>query len=82
MEKHFSKLIFFLLSTIRIADIINMPSPNYHSAKLKSTYIHVSKNTQVIEARAIVDSQSGKISMVDFEGEYDMTRFLYLYYYG
>lgn len=33
------------------------------------------KNTQVIEARAIVDSQSGKISMVDFEGEYDMTRF-------
>ena len=33
------------------------------------------KNTQVIEARAIVDSKTGKISMVDFEGEYDMTRF-------
>ncbi len=75
MEKLFSKRIFFHLSTRRIADIINTPSLNYHSAKLKFTYIHVSKTPQVIEARAIVDSQSGKISMVDFEGEYDMTRF-------
>lgn len=33
------------------------------------------KNTQTVLTRAIVDSKTGKISMVDFEGEYDMTRF-------
>ena len=33
------------------------------------------KNTQLMEARAIVDTETGKISMADFEGEYDMTRF-------
>ena len=33
------------------------------------------KNTQLMEARAIVDTQTGRISMADFEGEYDMTRF-------
>lgn len=33
------------------------------------------RNTQTVLTRAIVDSKTGKISMVDFEGEYDMTRF-------
>lgn len=33
------------------------------------------RNTQTVLTRAIVDSKNGKISMVDFEGEYDMTRF-------
>ena len=33
------------------------------------------KNTQLMEARAIVDTKTGRISMADFEGEYDMTRF-------
>ncbi|HBF04600.1 MAG TPA: hypothetical protein DDW28_00245, partial [Prevotella sp.] len=33
------------------------------------------KNTQLMEARAIVDTKTGQISMADFEGEYDMTRF-------
>ncbi len=33
------------------------------------------KNTQTVEAKAIVSTKTGKISMVDFEGEFDMTRF-------
>ena len=33
------------------------------------------KNTQMVSARAIVNRNTGKIEMVDFEGEYDMTRF-------
>ena len=33
------------------------------------------KNTQLVQGRAIVDYQTGKINFVDFEGEYDMTRF-------
>ena len=33
------------------------------------------KNTQAVTARAIVSSKTGKISLVDFEGEYDMTHF-------
>lgn len=33
------------------------------------------KNTQLVRSIAIVDSRSGKIHLVDFEGEYDMTRF-------
>lgn len=33
------------------------------------------KNTQLVRARAIVNRGTGKIEMVDFEGEYDMTRF-------
>lgn len=33
------------------------------------------KNTQVVEAKAIVDIKTGRIIMADFEGEYDMTRF-------
>lgn len=33
------------------------------------------KNTQTVETRAIVNVKTGQISLVDFEGEYDMTRF-------
>lgn len=33
------------------------------------------KNTQLVQGRAIVDYLTGKINFVDFEGEYDMTRF-------
>ena len=33
------------------------------------------KNTQVVETKAIVNAKTGKIVMVDFEGEYDMMRF-------
>ena len=33
------------------------------------------KNTQVVTSRAIVNMKSGQISLVDFEGEYDMTHF-------
>ncbi len=33
------------------------------------------KNTQVVETKAIVNAKTGKIVLVDFEGEYDMTRF-------
>jgi len=33
------------------------------------------KNTQTVETRAIVNSKTGKIALVDFEGEYDMTHF-------
>lgn len=33
------------------------------------------KNTQLVSARAIINRNTGKIEMVDFEGEYDMTRF-------
>ncbi len=33
------------------------------------------KNTQLITARAIVDSKTGRISLVDMDGEYDMTHF-------
>lgn len=33
------------------------------------------KNTQTVTTRAIVDTQTGQIKLVDFEGEYDMTRF-------
>lgn len=33
------------------------------------------KNTQTVLTRAIVNSKTGQISLVDFEGEYDMTRF-------
>lgn len=33
------------------------------------------KNTQTVETKAVVNSKTGKVYMVDFEGEYDMTRF-------
>ena len=33
------------------------------------------KNTQMVETKAVVNSKTGKIYLVDFEGEYDMTRF-------
>ena len=33
------------------------------------------KNTQLVRSMAIVNSKTGKINIVDFEGEYDMTRF-------
>lgn len=33
------------------------------------------KNTQTVETRAIVNAKTGQISLVDFEGEYDMTHF-------
>ena len=33
------------------------------------------RNTQTVTTRAIVSSRTGQISLVDFEGEYDMTRF-------
>lgn len=33
------------------------------------------KNTQLVTGKAIVDYHTGRICMVDFEGEYDMTRF-------
>ncbi len=33
------------------------------------------KNTQVVRSTAIVDGLTGRIIIVDFEGEYDMTRF-------
>lgn len=33
------------------------------------------KNTQLVTSMAIVDSHTGRINLVDFEGEYDMTRF-------
>lgn len=33
------------------------------------------KNTQLVETKAVVDTKSGKIFMVDLDGEYDMTRF-------
>lgn len=33
------------------------------------------KNTQLVTGKAIVDYRTGRICMVDFEGEYDMTRF-------
>ena len=33
------------------------------------------KNTQTVEAKALVDDHTGRIILADFEGEYDMTRF-------
>lgn len=33
------------------------------------------KNTQTVRGRAIVDTETGRINQLDFEGEYDMTRF-------
>lgn len=33
------------------------------------------KNTQLVRSKAIVDYRTGQINLVDFEGEYDMTRF-------
>ncbi len=33
------------------------------------------KNTQVVETKAIVNARTGKVAQVEFEGEYDMTRF-------
>lgn len=33
------------------------------------------KNTQLVQARSIVDMTSGRVDLVDFEGEYDMVRF-------
>ena len=33
------------------------------------------KNTQLVNSMAIVDYRTGRINLVDFEGEYDMTRF-------
>ncbi len=33
------------------------------------------KNTQLVTARAILNMETGQIRLVDFEGEYDMTRF-------
>lgn len=33
------------------------------------------KNTQTIEAKAIVDSKTGQVILVDMDGEYDMTHF-------
>ena len=33
------------------------------------------KNTQTVETRAIVNAKTGQITLVDFEGEYDMTHF-------
>lgn len=33
------------------------------------------KNTQLVRSMAIIDHDTGKINLVDFEGEYDMTRF-------
>lgn len=33
------------------------------------------QNTQVVRSTAIVDAPTGKINIVNFEGEYDMTRF-------
>ena len=33
------------------------------------------KNTQLVRGRAIVDSETGRINLLDFEGEYDMTQF-------
>lgn len=33
------------------------------------------KNTQLVRSMAIVSHETGKIYLVDFEGEYDMTRF-------
>ncbi len=67
----------------------NILSP-YHRSNRKLYYYRVTllpfgtvqvyayprlKNTQLVRSMAIVDGGTGKINLVDFEGEYDMTRF-------
>ena len=71
MEKHFSKLIFFLLSTIRIADIINMPSPNYLNEIITSVMGVSAKqyiqNKVIDEAKRLLAYTDAPISDIAFE---------------
>ena len=67
----------------------NILSP-YHRSNRKFYYYRVTplpfgkaqvyaypklKNTQLVRSMSIVDFETGRINIVDFEGEYDMTRF-------